>query len=180
MGLHTGRSKGRCIVVYKNFGSGRPCEGEIPPLSRLQGRFKTNLSHNNLHSASLRWNLHNWWFQNRSPILQCSIFRFHSLNFGKRICPKNWSKAGGFSPTHLENIFIKLDHFPRDQVENKNHIWNHQPSATLSDVCSQVSSFCRIWDSRQPMVKPGESFFGDVRPPKKPRDPCGWKRKCEH
>ena len=30
-----------------------------------------------------------------------------------------------FSPTHVENMLVKLDHFPRDRGENKKKVSNH-------------------------------------------------------
>ena len=35
--------------------------------------------------------------------------------------------VGGFNPTHLKNILVNLDHFPKVRGENKKQIWNHQP-----------------------------------------------------
>ena len=94
LGLHTGRSKGRCVVVYKSCSSGRPCEGEISPsftkFSVAKEGFKdcskTNVPHNNLHSPSLTWNLYNYSNGSKTNLLfKCAIFRLHSLNFGRSI-----------------------------------------------------------------------------------------------
>ncbi len=31
--------------------------------------------------------------------------------------------VGGFSPTHLKNMIVKLDHLSRDRGENSKNIW---------------------------------------------------------
>ena len=44
-------------------------------------------------------------------------------------------------PTHLKNMFIKLDHFPNNRGENKNN-WNHQP--VINGHFSKVAAFLSL------------------------------------
>ena len=48
----------------------------------------------------------------------------HLLGWKKHICIYIYI-VGGFSPTHLKNMFVKLEIFPQRLVKIQKYIWNH-------------------------------------------------------
>ena len=82
-------------------------------------------------------------------VVFCRLVGHHKIQMWARLSSWNLKVSGwlvgGFSPTHLKNMFVKLDMFPKCRGENQKNNWNHHLDGVKTMVTLPETNSRSTW-----------------------------------